>query len=109
MGFSIFPPAYFGHLIPCRTCGSRQPSGSVLKRFLSIFSDLILDSSIDPRDSRSVVRSMSTYASSSGQVMLFRLFLPLSFPWPDHQKAQTAFLRSIAMSRLPLGTLQTDI
>src|SRR6266436_6340834 len=47
MGFSIFPPAYFGHLIRCRTCESRQPSGSVLKRFLSIFSDLILDSSVD--------------------------------------------------------------
>src|ERR1700730_3143925 len=49
MGFSIFPPAYFGHLIPCRTCGSRQPSGSVLKRFLSILSDLILDSGVDPQ------------------------------------------------------------
>src|SRR6266404_4808382 len=47
MGFSIAPSTYFNYLNPCRTCESRQPSGSVLNRFLSIFSDLIFDSSVD--------------------------------------------------------------
>src|SRR5258708_21606272 len=47
MGFSIAPSTYFNYLNPCRTCESRQPSGSVLNRFLSIFRDLIFDSSVD--------------------------------------------------------------
>src|SRR5467141_5193708 len=47
LGFSISPPTYFNYWNPCRTCESRQPSGSVLNRFLSIFSDLIFDSSVD--------------------------------------------------------------
>lgn len=105
----FFRPAYFGHLIPCRTCGSRQPSGSVLKPVLSIFSDLILDSSVDPRDSRSVVRSMSMNASSSGQVMLFRWFRTSLVSLARPSEGTDGFWRSIATSRLPLGPLQTDI
>src|SRR5439155_816939 len=40
-------PRLFSHLIPCRTRESPQLSRFVLKRFLSIFSNLIFDSSVD--------------------------------------------------------------
>src|SRR5882757_1114200 len=45
--FSTKLLSHFNHLIPCQTCESPQLSGSGLKRFLSIFSVLIFDSSVD--------------------------------------------------------------
>jgi len=53
---------------------------------------------------------MSTYASSSGQVMLFRLFRTSLVSLARPSEGTDGFLRSIAMSRLPLdGAPQTDI